>query len=164
MSAISTTDIIKLYAKQDGRCPYCGDDLASLALHGIVIDVDHKIPTCAGGRSHVRNYCLTCRTCNSWKSDTSAEEFAQRMKPYRDGLIPKKDVLQYNKYLRLHEQFGSVINSDPDFKPSNPITIAEYLEISDRFNEMESMMQEMLDRLERQGMSKHHYHEPLETT
>lgn len=162
MVKISTTDIIKLYAKQDGRCPYCGDSLASLVLSGVVIDVDHVIPDCAGGSSHVSNYCLSCRTCNTWKSDMSAAEFVERMRPYRDGLVPKKDVLQYNKYIRLRERFGSVVNGDFGFEPFNPITIAEYLEISNRFGDIESCLQEILDRLDRQGMSKHYYHEPLE--
>jgi hypothetical protein len=161
MPKLSTTAVIRLYAKQKGKCPYCGDDLGALVASGVTVEPDHIIPKKDGGASRVENYCLACSPCNRRKSEMSAERFLQRTKPYRDGLIVKQDILPYSKYLKLHKQFGHIVNGDAEFQPSNPVSIAEYIEILGRFEELESSIQEIFDRLERNGITKHSFVEDV---
>ena len=48
----------------DPRCAYC----QSLErLLGLPLEVDHIVPTAAGGRTVISNLCLCCRSCNGFK-------------------------------------------------------------------------------------------------
>jgi hypothetical protein len=156
MPNLSTTDILKLFAKQDGKCPYCGDDLCSLVLSGEKLEIDHKIPSSAGGVSKFKNYVLACQDCNRMKRTKSVEEFMEYIKPYREGIVCRQDIYLYNNYLQLHKKFGHIVNKEGVIQADKAITLAEYIEIQCRFEELEETIQEIYDRLEQSGISKHH--------
>ena len=54
--------------KRDGyRCQLCGRDARN---HGVVLEVDHRIPRAKGGSSEPSNLWTLCFDCNQGKSDT----------------------------------------------------------------------------------------------
>jgi 5-methylcytosine-specific restriction endonuclease McrA len=48
-----------------GRCVYC---LSPELLMGVTFEIDHIIPSSAGGRTRLDNLCLSCPTCNRHKA------------------------------------------------------------------------------------------------
>src|SRR5262245_32978626 len=53
-----------LAAAQD-RCAYC---LSPEQMMGVVFEIDHILPSSAGGRTQFDNLCLSCPTCNRHKA------------------------------------------------------------------------------------------------
>ena len=54
----------KVIAHAQGRCTYCR---TAEAYSGAPLEIDHIIPSSAGGNSDESNLCLACRLCNSFK-------------------------------------------------------------------------------------------------
>lgn len=54
----------KVVAQAQGRCAYCR---TAEAYSGAPLEIDHIIPSSAGGSSEESNLCLACRLCNSFK-------------------------------------------------------------------------------------------------
>jgi hypothetical protein len=54
----------KIVARAQGRCAYCR---TAEAYSGAPLEIDHIIPSSAGGSSEESNLCLACRLCNSFK-------------------------------------------------------------------------------------------------
>jgi len=148
MPKLSTSNIVILMTNQQGKCYYCGVNLYTLAMNNKTLHIDHKIPHSKGGASKIDNYCLTCAPCNHSKNNKSVEEFKDYLKPYLDGYVFRKDLLKFREYLKLHNQFGHIVNSQKEFDASTPTTIAEYCEIINRIGELEAALQGILDRLE----------------
>ena len=48
----------------DPHCAYCH---SPERLLGLPLEIDHIIPTIAGGRADLTNLCLCCRSCNGYK-------------------------------------------------------------------------------------------------
>jgi len=47
------------------HCEYCG---APEAVFNFRFEVEHVVPISAGGSNHATNLCLSCRSCNLFKS------------------------------------------------------------------------------------------------
>ncbi len=47
------------------RCAYC---LSPEQMMGVAFEIDHIIPSSAGGRAKFDNLCLSCPTCNRHKA------------------------------------------------------------------------------------------------
>src|SRR5215831_15524524 len=52
-------------AAAQGRCAYC---LSPERLMGVTFEIDHVIPSSAGGPTQLDNLCLSCPTCNRHKA------------------------------------------------------------------------------------------------
>lgn len=59
-----------IYAKYQGRCAYCGREIAISDMQ-----VDHIIPKANGGTDDYDNLMPSCRTCNHYKRAESLETF-----------------------------------------------------------------------------------------
>ena len=55
---------VVLAAAQD-RCAYC---LSPEQMMGVAFEIDHILPSSAGGRTQFDNLCLSCPTCNRHKA------------------------------------------------------------------------------------------------
>lgn len=62
----------KVYEKYNGLCAYCGDILWLDSFN-----VDHMIPKKKGGTNEFKNLMPSCRSCNSWKSVWTIDEFRE---------------------------------------------------------------------------------------
>ena len=71
--ATSKSEKESMYAKQGGKCIYCGNKLSLHYLH-----VEHKTPLSRGGRDIHSNKQLVCGPCNNRKSDKTDGEFRRR--------------------------------------------------------------------------------------
>ena len=61
---------VQLFERDLGRCVYCGLDLKAGFDLFMMATEDHLVPISKGGSSHeVENLVLSCRTCNSLKSN-----------------------------------------------------------------------------------------------
>ena len=60
-----------VYNKTDGHCGYCGRPFSTSDSWA----VDHVHPQSRGGQSHQDNLILSCKSCNSRKSDKADYEF-----------------------------------------------------------------------------------------
>lgn len=77
---ISTQLRRKVRAIAGGRCEYC----QSLeTLMGVTFEVDHIVPTSAGGKTVLGNLCLSCPTCNRHKGarETALDPVTQQQVP-----------------------------------------------------------------------------------
>ena len=73
----------KHYARQRGRCYYCGESLITGN-----IEIDHIIPFSKSKDGTNKNICLTCVFCNRTKSDKNLYEFYHILKSsYPEKLI-----------------------------------------------------------------------------
>jgi 5-methylcytosine-specific restriction endonuclease McrA len=57
--------------RDNDTCQICGRKYGTINNDQYFTDIhiDHIIPFSKGGRNHVRNYQLTCSTCNKKKGD-----------------------------------------------------------------------------------------------
>lgn len=60
-----------VHEKTDGKCHYCGVDVALFALDVTdktpYMTIDHMTPICLGGDNHINNLTSSCQSCNSKK-------------------------------------------------------------------------------------------------
>lgn len=64
-----------VWAKSNGRCWYCGDELNPFTNFSI----DHVVPRIAGGSNDPHNLVPCCSSCNSIKRDRPLEDFRRDM-------------------------------------------------------------------------------------
>lgn len=57
----------KVFKRDEYRCQICG----RTAQHGIVLEVDHKVPVARGGSDEINNLWTLCFDCNRGKRDDS---------------------------------------------------------------------------------------------
>jgi hypothetical protein len=55
----------QVFQRARGLCEYC--QTAQLIV--VSMEIDHIVPSIAGGQTQLDNLCLTCRGCNSFKLD-----------------------------------------------------------------------------------------------
>ena len=103
-SQVSRNKILILFSNQDGKCAYCQDPLIEECKKGRTPQIDHIIPKKNGGKGG-DNLCLACLFCNNSKSTKSCEEFILFITPYLKGLCEKKDLNEYNQWLKLNKKF-----------------------------------------------------------
>ena len=87
MASWSTSVILLLYDRQNGRCAYCGDSLIREVKMNATPHVDHVEPN---GCSDIDNLCLACAYCNFAKNCRSAEHFRRWLEPYLTGEVASK--------------------------------------------------------------------------
>lgn len=63
-----------IYAKYNGCCALCGKPVKFKEL-----TIDHKVPLSKGGSNGMENLQLTCKGCNSTKSDLTEIEFMEKL-------------------------------------------------------------------------------------
>lgn len=66
--------ILRLYARQEGRCPYTDLPLMPFIEQGLVSE-DHVVPKAKGGKDEIDNKALVPEWVNQMKKDMSSEEF-----------------------------------------------------------------------------------------
>lgn len=70
-----------------GRCGYCG---VSEAFMGSLLEIDHFVPTSAGGTDNLDNLIYACTACNRFKRDYVPEkhspESLRLLHPKRDDV------------------------------------------------------------------------------
>lgn len=64
----------RILNKCNGRCAYCGEPLELLNFH-----MDHLVPRRLRGSDSESNLYPACESCNLYKSDSTLEEFRQRI-------------------------------------------------------------------------------------
>lgn len=60
---------LQLFERDQGRCVYCGLDLKADYDRFMMATEDHLLPESKGGDRNLSNLVLSCRTCNSFKSN-----------------------------------------------------------------------------------------------
>lgn len=72
-----------IFARDDGRCQYCGREDALMTL-------DHVVPRCRGGESTWANLVTCCVGCNNKKGDRTPEEAGMMLlrRPRRPRYTP----------------------------------------------------------------------------
>lgn len=60
----------RLYARQNGKCAYCGQH-----RNHKYMSIDHIIPLSKGGTNDVGNLQCVCKKCNGLKEDMLPHEF-----------------------------------------------------------------------------------------
>jgi len=63
--AISKTLRIEILQRDHFKCKYCGRGVED----GVTLQVDHKLPVSAGGKTEMGNLITSCADCNNGKSD-----------------------------------------------------------------------------------------------
>ena len=71
---ISASARATVYERDSYTCQFCG-----LTPEPDQLSIDHLVPVSRGGLDEITNYVTCCRSCNSRKSNTPLEEFAQRI-------------------------------------------------------------------------------------
>lgn len=56
----------QLRSEGDRRCAYCR---SSETITGMPLEVEHILPRARGGRTTLKNLCLSCSRCNEYKGD-----------------------------------------------------------------------------------------------
>lgn len=66
---LEPVDLIAVYHECEGRCTYCHHRVYGRSYY------DHIIPVVRGGRNHISNITLACRTCNNSKNAKLLEDW-----------------------------------------------------------------------------------------
>lgn len=64
---VTTAELRELIDQYDGRCAYCGENVADT--------IDHVIPLSRGGLHQIDNLLPACRSCNSHKHTKTLKEW-----------------------------------------------------------------------------------------
>ena len=138
---------IILFAKQQGKCFYCGCNLLDEAIANKSLHIDHYIPKVDGGSNDIENLRLTCAFCNYSKNKKKPGDFMEYLQPYLQGLCSKKDIGKYNEYKKLKARFESFSTEYGQIDVDERTQI-EYISLIERILELESAYQELRDILE----------------
>ncbi len=84
---------IKLLERDNFTCQYC---LAKVTEDTYYLD--HIIPRAKGGTNYKNNLITSCQSCNSNKSDNSAEDFL--LENYRKGLLKQSEYMKQIEYIK----------------------------------------------------------------
>lgn len=76
----------QVQAKTDAKCWYCGRPYKPERASTMCIE--HMLPESRGGTWDIENLVPACISCNSRKKGRSLEEFRERMRWRRNGLLP----------------------------------------------------------------------------
>lgn len=68
--SISPFKRVKVYAKTNGHCAYCGDNLCEEDFH-----IDHVFPKSLGGSNDLGNLMPSCHSCNASKGTKTLEHY-----------------------------------------------------------------------------------------
>jgi hypothetical protein len=96
--------IVKLRAK--GLCEYC----RTQKLVVIFMNVDHIVPTSAGGATTEDNLCLSCPNCNTYKKDHQTyvdPETSERVRLFN----PRID--SWDEHFRWSDDYTEVVGLTP---------------------------------------------------
>ena len=63
-----------IFARANACCEHCGAKWSD----GVMLEVDHVLPICEGGKDEVSNGQLLCRPCHAKKHEQLAREAQQR--------------------------------------------------------------------------------------
>ena len=90
------SDIEEIWNIQKGQCHFCGTDLGK-PNEKWAFERDHLIPVSRGGSDWPLNIALTCRKCNSDKSNSDEVEYWKYLKGIRGGewYIERKHIVKY---------------------------------------------------------------------
>jgi HNH endonuclease len=123
----------ELWKSQDGRCPYCGLNLA----YGC--QVDHKFPLVRGGSDRLSNYQLLCPNCNGLKAALTDAEFRTYLVEWRGwfecgrraGLFVKP-----NSHMRWRRWWAVYTRTDSPLDPGQAqlSAVAELFEAGEPFS------------------------------
>ena len=72
----------QIYNKYNGHCAYCGCEIEYKEMQ-----IDHIIPKLFGGSNEIGNLNPSCRACNFYKGTFTIEEFRERVRSLRHGLL-----------------------------------------------------------------------------
>ena len=78
---LSKTKKLKVYAKTNGKCFYCGINLNDLNR-----TIDHILARDNGGREEIDNLVPCCRSCNSSKHSKYIEEYRRWFARKKQGI------------------------------------------------------------------------------
>jgi 5-methylcytosine-specific restriction endonuclease McrA len=65
-AVLGISERMRAQVLQFGRCAMCG---RTVEEHGVVLQVDHKMPQAWGGTNHIENLQALCEECNRGKKD-----------------------------------------------------------------------------------------------
>ena len=80
LPSFSATEWQVLVAQYAGRCAYCGGEAP--------LQIEHRIPLCAGGANTIDNILPACGPCNIRKGRMTDAEFRARVSAERRGSQP----------------------------------------------------------------------------
>ena len=86
-----------VHAKYNGRCAYCGDDIALKTMQ-----VDHIKPQTYGGTDDIENLNPACRVCNNFKYVWNLEQFRKNL----ESQVEK--ARKYSGQFRRAEKYGLI--------------------------------------------------------
>ena len=94
-----------VYQKYNGRCAYCGHEIAIEDMQ-----VDHIIPQRLGGTDSLENYNPSCRICNHYKRAT-------RLEPWRNYFLGELISRIKKIYIvKVAERYGMITFNEWDKK------------------------------------------------
>lgn len=76
---ITKEDVAILFDVFEGKCSYCGIDESEETG---TMELDHVVPMSRGGRHHVSNFVISCKSCNAKKRDKQLVDFYRCHKPF----------------------------------------------------------------------------------
>lgn len=81
--------------RDEFRCVYCG---RTAVEDGVVMEVDHMVPVCAGGQATMMNLVACCEACNLGKGDrTLPQETIDRIISARRVVKPRSSGNRYGE-------------------------------------------------------------------
>jgi 5-methylcytosine-specific restriction endonuclease McrA len=70
---------IAVYLRDEFKCVYCGKKLQNTHQYrSNIATLDHFVPRIDGGTNHSSNLVTSCKQCNEFKGNDSAQHFLRR--------------------------------------------------------------------------------------
>jgi 5-methylcytosine-specific restriction endonuclease McrA len=95
--ALGISERVRAQVLQYGRCAMCGRTVAD---HGVVLQVDHKLPQSWGGTNDTENLQALCSECNRGKKDhfRTLEQYGRK-------------IAAASKYTEPHKRIGELLKA-----------------------------------------------------
>lgn len=76
---ITKEEVAMIFEAFEGECIYCGTEESEKTG---TMNLEHIVPMKRGGRHHVSNFVISCRSCNAKKHDKPLIDFYRSHEPF----------------------------------------------------------------------------------
>lgn len=112
----------EIFKRDNFTCQYCGRKTPEA-----ILELDHIIPKCKGGKNDIQNYITSCFECNRGKAGSPLDKIKTRPELKAEMYLLAEKELQLKEYYNLREEIDKRIQSEMEFLGNQFFESSQYV-------------------------------------